>query len=147
MFASSKASRSVVVALAMLAWLAASNHCAIAGRLAAQQLANASEDGMPSDCPMHAKHKPSESQKKNDCGGLMCCNNLPATSSVPAKLVANPLWTGALISFFLPAILDTSTPPSNVSYFLDTGPPGRGSFVELVLQRSLLAHAPPVSLS
>ena len=28
--------------------------------------------------------------------------------------------------------------------FLDTGPPGVRSFAELILQRSLLAHAPPV---
>ena len=30
---------------------------------------------------------------------------------------------------------------------LDTGPPFAGSFAESVLQRSVLAHAPPVSLS
>ena len=30
---------------------------------------------------------------------------------------------------------------------LDTGPPFAGSFAESVLQRSILAHAPPVSLS
>jgi hypothetical protein len=28
---------------------------------------------------------------------------------------------------------------------LDTGPPGARSFAELILQRSVLAHAPPVS--
>jgi hypothetical protein len=28
---------------------------------------------------------------------------------------------------------------------LDTGPPGARSFAELILQRSILAHAPPVS--
>jgi hypothetical protein len=27
---------------------------------------------------------------------------------------------------------------------LDTGPPGATSFAELVLQRSILAHAPPI---
>jgi hypothetical protein len=27
---------------------------------------------------------------------------------------------------------------------LDTGPPGARSFAELILQRSLLAHAPPI---
>jgi hypothetical protein len=27
---------------------------------------------------------------------------------------------------------------------LDTGPPGARSFAELILQRSVLAHAPPV---
>jgi hypothetical protein len=27
---------------------------------------------------------------------------------------------------------------------LDTGPPGSISFAELILQRSILAHAPPV---
>jgi len=27
---------------------------------------------------------------------------------------------------------------------LDTGPPGARSFAELILQQSLLAHAPPV---
>ena len=30
---------------------------------------------------------------------------------------------------------------------LDTGPPFAGSFAESVLQRSILAHAPPISLS
>ncbi|MGH8094020.1 MAG: hypothetical protein ACREIF_11195 [Chthoniobacterales bacterium] len=29
------------------------------------------------------------------------------------------------------------------SHFLDTGPPGGRTFAESVLQRSLLAHAPP----
>jgi hypothetical protein len=30
-----------------------------------------------------------------------------------------------------------------VPLFLDTGPPDAHSFAELILQRSLLAHAPP----
>src|SRR2546430_5004071 len=38
------------------------------------------------------------------------------------------------------AYLQTTLAP----LFLDTGPPGAHSFAELILQRSLLTHAPPI---
>ena len=33
---------------------------------------------------------------------------------------------------------------AHASLSLDTGPPGARTFAELILQRSLLAHAPPI---
>jgi len=54
---------------------------------------------------------------------------------------------------FLPIQLWTvteliSAPETRLSPLeLDTGPPFAGSFAESVLQRSILAHAPPFSLS
>jgi hypothetical protein len=96
---------------------------------------------------MHAKQQPSQPQKEKNCADLPCCINLHATATVAAKHVASPLWLGALVTFFgLPAI----EPPTAITadfFFSDTGPPGERSFAELVLQRSVLAHAPPVSLS
>jgi hypothetical protein len=130
----------------MLAWLAATNHCVFSSPVPTKvRIAN--NDRMPPDCPMHAKHQPSQSQKQNGCGDLPCCKNLQATASISAKLVASPLWTGAFVLFF-PSLDDaTHRAAATHSPFCDTGPPGERSFAELVLQRSVLSHAPPISLS
>jgi hypothetical protein len=128
--------RLLVVIASLVAWFAASNHCALA--------AGPVDSGMPADCPMHAKHQP---QKQNGCDDLPCCKNLQATPSAAAKLVINPIWAGALLTFSALPLDEVRTASLTRCAFSDTGPPGECSFAELVLQRSILAHAPPFSLS
>jgi hypothetical protein len=97
---------------------------------------------------MHAQkeHAP-QPHKGNGCGDLPCCKNLQAMAVTPAKTVAKPVWLEVLQPFF-PRIIDVAEiQPQQISAIFDTGPPGENSFVQSVLQRSILAHAPPVSLS
>lgn len=159
--------RGAVVIVSSLAWLAATNHCVLAsGRLDSaipalnktargdaavavslcQGVARMSDDGkMPSGCPMHAKHRPT--QKQNGCGDLPCCKNLQATPSGTAKPVASPSWVGRFSAFLTQALDVDDPPPAHLAFCSGTGPPLAESFSELVLQRSILAHAPPVFLS
>jgi len=63
------------------------------------------------------------------------------------KTIAKPIWLGALQPFFAQVIDVAEIQARQMSVILDTGPPGENSFVQSVLQRSILAHAPPLSLS
>ncbi len=123
--------RLAIVLLSIAAWLVASDHCALAGVLlqpAAQEI-----------CPGHS----SEPEKTPADGGLPCCKTLCAT---PAQMKVS---AGYNLDFFglqpyfeidFPLLWGNSTAPSAE---LDTGPPEIRTFAESVLQRSLLAHAPP----
>jgi hypothetical protein len=140
-----KIPRTIIVATSMLSWFASSNHCVLAA--SPVKTVAMGQSGMPSGCPMHAKQQRSQPDKQNGCGDLPCCKNLQATTTAAAKLVASPVWLGALITFYMPSAAEATAAATRISCFLDTGPPGESSFAELVLQRSILAHAPPVLLS
>lgn len=77
-------------------------------------------------------------------GDLLCCKTLSATPA-PGKISA-----GYDLNFFgLRPYLEVdfqfvSADSAAPSAELDTGPPEIRTFAESVLQRSLLAHAPPV---
>lgn len=103
---------------------------------------------MPSDCPMHAKQPRAPGpHNQNDCADLPCCKNVQTAALVHVRLLARPFWFAALITFFSPAPPEFCASPAQSLMLVDTGPPGENSFAELVLQRSILAHAPPGSLS
>lgn len=76
---------------------------------------------------------------------LPCCKDLRAVASPVVKNVA--VMAQQLVgsqnyvteNFLLPPDVAIKT------FALDTGPPGALTFAESVLQRSILAHAPPVS--
>lgn len=137
MFQSSKIFRLLVVAVSVAAWINLSNHCSIAGTLSQRE-------AKASSCPMHG-HKEHAPQRKhgNDCGDVPCCKNLHATAAVAAKLVAKPIWLGTLQLFAIVVVAPVQPAAHQFSRILDNGPPGENTFAELVLQRSLLAHAPP----
>ncbi len=124
--------------VAAAAWLLASNHCAVAALTPRTISPSAHEH-----CPGHqapAKH--------DDKGEMECCKTLTALSSAISKN-----FVGYEKSDFLPVdfpirpLCGLATVHATVRCEWDTGPPGIASFAELVLQRSILAHAPPVSLS
>lgn len=128
--------------MSMAAWFVASNHCALAAPT------GPAKGTISSQCPMHSQkqHAP-QPVKDNGCGDLPCCKNLQATMVITAKAIAKPLWLGALQPFFSRIVSVIKVEPRQVSTILDTGPPGENNFTQSVLQRSILAHAPPVSLS
>jgi hypothetical protein len=123
--------RYAVVAIAICSWIAASNHCAFA--------AVAAENKAETACPFHSK----PAKQKEQSSQVQCCRILRAV--VPAKTkdwarndakfcdAHFPVQTGS-IAYSLRAVLPL---------LLDTGPPVAFSFAEIILQRSLPAHAPP----
>jgi hypothetical protein len=121
--------RCLTAAVTIFAWLAISNHCAI-------RALTAKTNATQSSCPFHSK----PAKPKTD--STECCKILRATPTTPAKELA-------------PAIIDlfpVSTAPRQLATLepaqiclelktLDTGPPGKTSFAELI--QNVRAHAPP----
>jgi hypothetical protein len=127
--------RSITVAIAIFSWLAISNHCAFGA------IADRGRETQ-SACPFHSepvKPQPPPSTTQ-------CCKILRAVVPVvtkswerdDAKISAVDL---RVDEFTFVAYSHTTSAP----LFLDTGPPKARTFAELILQRSLLAHAPPAS--
>ncbi len=122
------------VAIAICSWIAVSNHCAFA--------AVATEnDRAQTECPFHSK----PAKQKGQSSQVQCCKVLRAVVLAKTKDWARndakfcdanfPVQAAAFVSVSLRAV---------APLLLDTGPPRAFSFAELILQQSLLAHAPPV---
>lgn len=125
--------RCAVVAIAICSWIAVSNHCAFAA--IATEINTAQ-----TECPFHSK----PAKQKEQPSQVQCCKILRAVVLAKAKDWARndaqfcdanfPIQACALVVY-------SSRPVA--SLLLDTGPPRAFSFAELILQSSLLAHAPP----
>jgi hypothetical protein len=125
--------RGAIILIAICSWFAISNHCAFAA-LATKT------DGASYECPFHSK----PAKQKEQSSQVQCCKVLRAVPFAKTKS-----WARDDAKFFdvdlrveefaLIALL----PDAQASSSLDTGPPGVHSFAELILQRSLFAHAPP----
>jgi hypothetical protein len=124
--------RALVVLVVGLAWFAVSNHCVLAAlERPAKMVVAQSCHGMT------AQHAPA---KKNQTG-VECCKVLRATLS--KSLAVQSAMAFAIREYFIKFVsLPDETQPKCV-FALDTGPPFAYSFSESVLQRSILAHAPP----
>lgn len=130
---------SIAASVAILAWFFASNHCAF-GLMQPAKAAQAEH----AHCPGH--HAP---DKDKSGGETSCCQSLQAPDIAQAKnLVKYNASVVALHVFFIATLIapDSFAPHLN-PLEIDTGPPHAASFAESVLQRSLLAHAPPFSLA
>jgi hypothetical protein len=121
--------RCLLVAVLICSWIVISNHCALLA------LAGTSRT-VESSCPFHSKPAKPVPKPASEC-----CKILRAISSAPLKNLA-------------PAIVDLVSNQSERSdgeFFiaricvtlekLDTGPPGKTSFEQLI--RGMRAHAPP----
>ena len=127
--------RAPIVLLAVLAWLAVSNHCALAALDGSTAMVAA-----PSCHGTQEGRAPTKHKQKGD---VECCKVLRATLLTLAKELTPPNASAlAIPAYFITLFSVTELPPLR-PLELDTGPPARISFAETVLQRSLLAHAPP----
>jgi hypothetical protein len=126
--------RGTIVVVAICSWFAISNHCAFAALATKADAAQAT-------CPFHSK--PAKPEKQS--AGAQCCKILRAVTPVASKSWArdDAKLSGADGYNSEYALVCASSQPTLVPLSLDTGPPGVRSFAELILQRSLLAHAPP----
>jgi hypothetical protein len=122
----------MIVAVAIASWIAISSHCTI--RALETKTASAQ-----SACPFHSK--PAKPKSQPSAGE--CCKVLRAVCKTPARVLAPAVvdFVHVDLGFESRAVL---SPPeiSFVSAALDTGPPGRTSFAQLI--GSVRAHAPPV---
>jgi hypothetical protein len=123
--------------LTMLAWFSISNHCALATVFPIGAKASVTQ--------MHC-HGDQPSPRKSGDEQTPCCKLLKAVTLAKVKVGAN------VVDFvpkeYLSAGLALEISQAQMQTVgLDTGPPGALSFSESVLQRSILAHAPPFSLS
>ena len=122
--------RCLIIFITIFSWIAISNHCALRAFVAKSE--------PTSNCPFHSK--PAKSHPKPV--GTECCKILraipttPAEDHAPAIIDLFPVNPGSHQMALLKPPQNSVTP-----FSLDTGPPGKTSFVEL--NRSLRAHAPP----
>jgi hypothetical protein len=127
--------RGVTVAVAIFSWVAISSHCAFSA-LVAQTHATQSA------CPFHSQPAKTPPQP----AGIQCCKILRAVVPTITKGWArnDAGVSDADLCFEKLAFIANSQSATSPLLF-DTGPPGARSFAELILQQSVLAHAPPVS--
>jgi len=127
--------RGAIIVVAICSWFAISNHCAFAA------LATKTHP-VQAGCPFHSK----PAKQEQPSTGAQCCKILRAVAPVATKS-----WTRDDAKFSEAdhyyderALITAYSQTTLAPLFLDTGPPDAHSFAELILQRSLLAHAPPV---
>jgi hypothetical protein len=126
--------RFAVVAVAICSWFAISNHCAFAA-LATKT------DSVQAGCPFHSK----PAKQEQPSTGVQCCKILRAVAPVATKSWTrdDAKFSEADRYYYEHARITAYSQSTLAPLFLDTGPPNARSFAELILQRSLLAHAPP----
>ena len=128
--------RAPIALLAALAWLAVSNHCALA--------ALDGSTAMIAAPACHGTHESKTPTKEKKEGEVECCKVLRATlPSLAKNLAPQNASAFAMAAYFITLHSAPELRPSLRPLELDTGPPAGISFAATVLQRSLLAHAPP----
>lgn len=126
----------------LLSWFVLTNHCALATLHARLAPSAQAEDDVP---PCHKKTHQAP-VKEVPCKQMaQCCTT--AKASLAGKIEVK--FDTAKFELFVLSVLALLAPeraqPVLVSIY-DHGPPRAESFAELVLQRSLLSHAPPYSV-
>ena len=122
----------------LAAWTFASNHCAMADILPKAHVQAEVSHCHPSP------EAPAEQEKEGECDGSKCCKSLNVSSLAFAKSVVTYDATHWLATDYQLFAQSLSAVHHDVDVWeLDTGPPRGVSFAESVLQRSILAHAPP----
>jgi hypothetical protein len=127
----SRISRWTTVLFTIGAWLVLSNHCALGLGESAET------DSESAGCPMH-----SAPAKGNPAKNIPCCKDLRAVASHAAKNFTAAASQLVGVQDYVAAVLASPRGTTRL-LALDTGPPRSLSFAESILQRSLLAHAPP----
>jgi hypothetical protein len=125
-----------IVIVTVVAWLLISNHCLLAELPAAAKATSTCHQPCCGDQPP---------AKNTTEGATECCKTLRATLVGAAKNFAGYDTSLFALQFYFaaPVISPNDSRPVSVLE-LDTGPPFVHTFAESVLQRSILAHAPPL---
>jgi hypothetical protein len=118
--------------VAFSAYVSAANECVLASSEETVEKTPSHEG-----CPGHESPGESDTQ---------CCKTFPTAWIAAVKnLVAFDTFSFASHLYFMAAVHEAEQARAELHPLeLDTGPPFAASFVESVLQRSLLAHAPPL---
>jgi hypothetical protein len=122
--------RCITVALAIFSWIAISNHCAFSA-LATKTITTQSE------CPFH----PKPAKQKESSADVQCCKILRATMATVAKSWARDDANFSNVDLTIEELVILADSHGAAPLLLDTGPPGKTAFVELI--GSMRAHAPP----
>ena len=125
-----------VVLMSAVAWFSISNHCALGALEPKAGAVHAACHGSPVG--------PTKSPPKEP---TPCCKSLRATVVQPIAAVTQIYFSGLPGAWPDATIVFPERSQSHEFFELDTGPPFIESFAERVLQRSILAHAPPSVLS
>ena len=118
----------------LLSWLVITNHCAFAWMLIE-----------PAAGAEHAHCHPAANDSPNKVPGdgvRECCRTIKASlaARMESEFDAAPF---QLQAWAIAWMIAAPTAKPALSFFRDHGPPGAISFAEIVLQHSLLSHAPP----
>jgi hypothetical protein len=124
--------RCAAVAIVICSWIAVSNHCAFA---AVAPEINQAQTG----CPFHSK----PAKQREQSPQVQCCKILRAVGFAKTKDWARDDGKFCNANFPTQATAFVVYPPRAAPLLLDTGPPTAFSFAELILQQSVLTHAPP----
>jgi hypothetical protein len=130
--------RASVVVVTLAGWFLISNHCALAALKGRQN--GAAHASCHANIPAPGKLPAKDEQTP-------CCKLLRATVVKDSASVVQNGLIFSLQPYFVGLIVFPEQLHWSQSFELDTGPPFSGSFAESVLQRSILAHAPPFVLS
>ena len=127
----------LAIALAMsLSWFALTNHCELAAATAWKPI-------QAHSCCEKDKGADKAPVKDNQHSRIECCKaGHPAIGSIGKKAVS-PDTSSAPPADLIASVVFPDAPTSANILELGTGPPFASSFAEVVLQRSILAHAPP----
>ena len=128
--------RVLTVALMLVSWLVVTNHCA----LGMMKTPVAGEE----HAHCHSGKTPAGKDAPN--GLRECCktvNGAPLPTKAEVKFDASKVQVEVVA--LLSALDCLPVEPALSALIHDHGPPRFGSFAELVLQHSLLSHAPPLA--
>ena len=125
------------VLLTITAWLLLSNHCALGMSGVVESASDVA------GCPMHS----APAKEKKPAAKLPCCKDLRAVTGQALKSVAAAASQLQGSRDYVTAVFLVPPRLTALILVLETGPPDALSFAESILQRSILAHAPPAGLA
>jgi hypothetical protein len=132
---STSMARLLTVIITAIAWFLISNHCLFAELPAVSKATSTCHQPCCGDQPP-AKNKTDKATE--------CCKTLRTTLLGAKDFAGYDSSLFALQLYFIGPIISTNASAPIPILELDTGPPFVHTFAESVLQRSILAHAPPL---
>jgi hypothetical protein len=126
------------VLITSVSWIAIANHCVLASLFTTR--------AKPIAAICHRCAGEQSPVKSQNDSGSECCKTLRATLVSAKKLVDYDAGLLALQPYFVAPLIFRNEPKVTLlGGERDTGPPFAQTFAESILQRSILAHAPPLA--